>query len=75
MSTPCPHCGATARATRNPFYGTGLAVHDTIINCSDCHRIRLANVREIRQEPLLAPTTKPRFPKGARPKKPKPATR
>jgi ribosomal protein S27AE len=36
MKQLCPNCGATARVVRNPFYGTGLAVHQYLINCEEC---------------------------------------
>jgi hypothetical protein len=52
MSAPCPYCGATANIVRNPFYGTGLAVHETIVDCGECRRVRLQGER---REPVAQP--------------------
>lgn len=68
MLAECSHCGGLARVVRNPFYGTGLAVHKTIIDCDECRHIRLMNARhETRTEPVAIPTTKRRLLKRMKP--------
>ena len=37
----CPKCGGRVRIVRNPFYGTGLAVHQRLIDCTTCGEITL----------------------------------
>lgn len=32
----CPYCGGHVREVPNPFYGTGLSVHESIIVCDSC---------------------------------------
>ena len=32
----CGNCGSLARAALNPFYGTGLAVHQYLLLCQRC---------------------------------------
>lgn len=67
MLTTCPHCGAPARVAPNPFYGTGLAVHKTIVDCGECRRVRLVNTRqETRTAPVTVPAPKRRFLKPSR---------
>ena len=39
MKTRCPHCGQPAVVRRNPFYGTGLAVHEHLVDCEKCLRV------------------------------------
>ena len=52
MRAACPYCGATANAMRNPFYGTGLAVHEMIVDCRECSRVRLVGER---RDPVVKP--------------------
>lgn len=49
---------------RNAFYGTGLAVHDTIIDCRECQHVRLVHRRDLIVEPLRARLTKRRAQQG-----------
>jgi hypothetical protein len=56
MRAACPYCGATASIVRNPFYGTGLAVHETIVDCNECRRVRLQGER---REPVAQPAPAP----------------
>jgi hypothetical protein len=37
----CPKCGGRVQIVRNPFYGTGLAVHQRLIDCTTCGAITL----------------------------------
>ena len=37
----CPKCGGRVQIVSNPFYGTGLAVHRRLIDCSNCGEITL----------------------------------
>ena len=37
----CEQCGQAATARVNPFYGTGLSVHEFIVECSACARTDL----------------------------------
>jgi hypothetical protein len=32
----CPYCGGHVREVPNPFYGTGMSVHEWIIVCDSC---------------------------------------
>jgi hypothetical protein len=41
MSTVCPSCGATARAVQNPFYGSGMSVHERLIDCGTCNQVAI----------------------------------
>ena len=36
MFFACPGCGATVKASPNPFYGIGLSVHKHIRLCTEC---------------------------------------
>lgn len=56
MGARCPYCGAMANVVRNPFYGTGLAVHETIVDCRKCSRVRLQGER---REPAATPAPPP----------------
>lgn len=35
----CPECGLPAREVANPFHGTGMAVHQNLIDCPHCQKI------------------------------------
>jgi hypothetical protein len=37
----CPKCGGRVQIVSNPFYGTGLAVHRRLIDCTVCGAITL----------------------------------
>jgi hypothetical protein len=41
VSVVCPSCGATARTVQNPFYGSGMAVHERLIDCGTCNRVTI----------------------------------
>jgi hypothetical protein len=41
-SFPCPECAAPVKATRNPHYGIGLAVHEYVRVCMVCDWFELA---------------------------------
>ena len=43
----CPKCGERAQIVRNPFYGTGLAVHERFIDCWVCRDITLITKSEL----------------------------
>jgi hypothetical protein len=43
----CPKCGERAEIVRNPFYGTGLAVHERFIDCWVCRDITLITKSEL----------------------------
>jgi hypothetical protein len=43
----CPKCGERAQIVRNPFYGTGLAVHQKFIDCWVCRDITLITKSEL----------------------------
>jgi hypothetical protein len=43
----CPKCGERAEIVRNPFYGTGLAVHEKFIDCRSCRDITLITKSEL----------------------------
>lgn len=75
MRARCPHCGAMARTMRNAFYGTGFAVHDTIIDCRECHNIRLVHRRDLITEPVRGRMTKLRFRGGKLPRRANGASR
>ena len=64
-----------ARTMRNAFYGTGLAVHDTIIDCRECHHIRLVHRRDLITEPIRGRQTKRRVRKGTLPRRARAASR
>lgn len=38
----CHHCGDARRQVRNPFYGTGLAVHEWLMVCDRCNAAEYA---------------------------------
>jgi hypothetical protein len=38
-ATTCASCGAGARLTTNPYYGTGLSVHAHVVTCTHCGRL------------------------------------
>jgi hypothetical protein len=55
----CHHCGDVRREVRNPFYGTGLAVHEWLMVCDrcsaaeyarNCDDVSVAAVEELRAQ-------------------------
>ena len=51
----CPYCGGHVREVPNPFYGTGMSVHELIIVCDSCS---VARYKDHAEGPdLLLPTS------------------
>jgi ribosomal protein S27AE len=60
MKQRCPNCGASARVVRNPFFGTGLAVHEYLIDCEECDSTSFKPNSAARSDDD-APVRSPRF--------------